>query len=731
LADVEVRVSGDEGPLKRVEAAFRSSDQALQAFTANLGKLKAEGAGVVSTSKGIAEGIAQVNGNVDRFLRTSLSRNLRQDLRATGQQDTPWQQWDWGKMYGPRAASHRASFLSQAFYQTPYQFAEDHNVPGGGSGFPPIIGGAGRSLMRWGGLALGLAGIGGLASTVSASVDRNQNEGIQLDFFRNQIGDTSKSFEEFRTVIRDSVRSMGIANIEAVQLARSFARAAASTDLRETAAGVRDSSAFARSFGMEPGTATSVFGRMRLAGVTGAETGQGMMTQREFAMMLGDSIARGGMFSRADEVMGAIARWVESSERTLVRTPNVRAYADMLGGMNAQTDMPGLRGAAGEALLGQLDAGIRSPGSGEAGVFAMYRAIGRGMDPWRFQYLQSEGIFGSPMSAFGARGAGGQVDPNDPRNKGLDATTNLERVLNYAAGISGDPYKRAIATSSWLNLSPQQAMALFELRQRNGGGVSGWGNQLQGLLDSSGVKLEDVNQTGIRELGRVAYAKPDELGKIRDDFIRNNPSLTDQQKSGLAGKEGEDLRKELARVIAATGKEVTEGSRMLTSMTDIKNEITAMSDKLVPLVSDIREAVTGFGASAYEKGLDAAMAGAKTPEERRAIADRAREDFKRIHGVDPKAEFSWSGVLGRAALNLGSGKQRADLEAYDRAEKAAGTPLPRMSDPPGGQTAPQSAAPRTQEIKLSGTLKTDKPGVEVELDEQTVTVPMASGMYAP
>lgn len=439
------------------------------------------------------------------------------------------------------------------------------------------------SLMR---MALSMAGVGGAVALASNAIDGAQEEAVGVDTLQRTLNDLGMDFESLRNATREAGDGLLTTYQETVKLASQFAKISNINRSDELMEQVRTATGFSRSFGLEPESSNPVFAQMRWLGVTG-ERG---MDEKELATLFADAIASGGMWGKADEVIRAIARWTEGAERVSVLTPNVAGYAGLQAQMNASS-MPGLHGAAGEALIAQIDAAIRRGGAfGEAGQNFMWRSMIRpgSIDPFQMKYLQEGGAFASRASEFGRldkRYAG--FLPGNSRN----GRTNFELVKteldHYYQGKS--PFMKWDAMSNLLGISMHQSMALDNLPRTNFGALGK-------LLGRNRIDLKDLNPTGIKDLAQIASADTHGLETIRASFLKRG-NITPDDVSRLQSQSGEGLRGALADVAARLGRDKNIGTESLQATKDMKNALTSLGDNLLPLTTEIKEVlVSGFQA---------------------------------------------------------------------------------------------------------------------------------------
>lgn len=517
----------------------------------------------------------------------------------------------------------------------------DGGQPPGRGGARGPLGGmfSASNMLRWGGVGMALAGIGGVTSSLFTGVNEAEGEAVQLDMFKRQIGDISTDFDRFRNQIRSVGEGLGITYQESVKLAQSFAKVSAESNVDVIRKEVRDSISFARGFGLDPAQSANFYGQMRFKGVTGEN---GEMNDRQLALTIGEAIGSSGMWSRTDEIMQSIARWVDTSERVMVRAPNVDKFAEFQAMMNA-SNQPGLRGAGGEAVIAALDNMVRRPGGGESGEFFAYRSLGRREDgstlnPYEYEYLKEEGAFGTERSAFGTRDESGRL-VMDERTKALSAVTNIEKMFDRVVrdyGDSGD--KRAVLTAfkqhSGQSISMHQTEELLKLREQHGGDA-GWMSKGRDLAESIGIDADKIPAGSVADLVRIAHADVNQLNAITREYF-GRKDMTDEHKKMIVGSTGsaDEMRKALAAAAIDLGRGDTPGYEAQRTRADMLNQLTRIGDELIPFLNQMRGAMVRVFGSGVLRGSEQA-AGARLADPLLSMDDRvsaARElaNYKEI-----------------------------------------------------------------------------------------------------
>lgn len=435
---------------------------------------------------------------------------------------------------------------------------------GGGGGKRP---GFGASLWRGvkvgAGVALGAFGIASIAGAAGKSISQAQDYTVGLHNLRQSSGDLSLTFDQLDREVRDAGHGLNVTFTELSRMTREFRDTAHITDLRQGTGEARVAAGLAEAHGLDRERTAADLAPLRLYDAGG----RGKQGARDLALLIGEAVAKAGG-APADQIISAVGRFVTGNVGQTINTPNVPGYLDLYTAMQA-SGKPGMRGASGENMLAQLDAGIRGGGGrGEASQVFMYRALGE-RDIYRSKYLQEEGAFGTRRSAFGSTGAGAD-------------TTNFQRLMNAFGNPKSDNYGAMDAIQGMLGVqNMHQARAISDLYQQMGGG-GGFG-QLGQQLRAQGLDLEKMNPESIGYLGKLAAGQGgDVMTAFRDrkdvsddDFERLRKAIESGDLPGAAG------------VIGKYGTPEDTGKQTVTMLKDINNGLTSLGDRLLGPLNSI------------------------------------------------------------------------------------------------------------------------------------------------
>lgn len=460
-------------------------------------------------------------------------------------------------------------------------------------------------LLRGGVVGAGLFAAYKAGSAISEGYERAIAKAIDVDTLKRSMGGLGQSFKELQNAADRSATGLGISSSEAVKLALEYNRQSGglkSPDdmVRE----LRNSTGFARSYGLDPGQSGQFFASMRHLG------GGDEQSSRRLALMIGEVISKTGMNARAAELIQAIQSFASATNRASLAAPNVEGYAGAFSGMMGlgiksltSDNAISILGAANQAMMGM-------GGAGEAGqnfTMAAFNRSGARLNPIQAAVLAEGGLFGTRSGAFGA----GSAYSAYMRSQGVDVSgltagggTNFEAVRSHLDTLGGgadlklDAAKRLFGLSSY-----NQAAALMTMKPQKLG-------QLQSLLGRNGIKIGDVNETGISTLGDLATAGgKDDLMRIYSGLRARTGkgALSSGEITGLdaaSGKGTEEFRDALVKIAALKEQEETEGSKARQGMKDIETATTNVGDKLLAPMNAMRDAMVvaaGMGPGALRK----------------------------------------------------------------------------------------------------------------------------------
>lgn len=458
-----------------------------------------------------------------------------------------------------------------------------------GSGF-----GAGMMGLMGGLIALG---IGKAVSSVVENLDKAERNNVGYDTLKRTIGDVNVSFEGLKTIIEQNANNLGITYEESAKLATQFSKLGNVSSDRYQQLGdeVTNATGFSRGFGLDPSLGTSFFGQMRGMRMTSND-----QDSRRMGLLIGEAIGKSGAFSKADEVMEAIASFATSQTRNSLSRANISAYAGQYSAL-VGSGIPGLDPAGAGGMLSRINSSLMSGGAkGEASQFFSSMVANRmGLDPIQAAILREGGAFATNDMMFGAGSAAARYGVKGPGG----SKTFLEETLATLRGKYSDPGMLAMATSGHLGIGMNQAMALLGVKPNQMG-------DLQRGLDGTGIDISRLNSSGIANLAK-AYGSDSDRKGLAESLLRRDgadaltPAEADRLRNTMAGGDVEAQKKMLTELIATREQERTTGSDIRDSKNILDNIKTSLADKLIPLTQEMRHGIMSI----------AGHGGKETPQE--------------------------------------------------------------------------------------------------------------------
>lgn len=657
-----------------VEAAFdkTGADRAVQDFQQQFNALGSTIAKLNKTrfnpiDKASIEDMRRLQAGLESLKKVSGDFNKR--LKSTGQDKSDLFGIDWGKLYPDQHARARQMQKTFDYVSGGNRFGPGESGGsgggrppsggGGGGGPPPAAppggggGGHGRNIVGAGLNALGPAGgvanralstgmatgvgaglgalagglaalaVGKLISKVAEKVGTAQQEYIGYDTLKRSLGDVNVSFNVLKESLREASRGLDMTFEEGQRLGVQFTKLSgiSGEQYKQLAEEVNTAGGFGRSFGIDPSQSTAFFAQMRMYQVS-----QSSEDSRKLSLTIAESIAKSGSFSKADEVLEAIAGFTAQQTRIGMNRANVEGYASFFTGM-VGSKIPGMDPASSAALLGRVNSSISSGGgAGEAGQNFMYTAIGQrlGLDPIQAAIMREQGAFGTGRSAFGQGSTwerfAGQNGLGTPDAANSDKT-NLQLITEQLKKVyEGKPELMVNAMANLFGVNNSQAMALSTI---DGAKLGGLASRLQ----KNGININDVNSTGISRLAQ----------------IEGDSTLSDTEKDRQI------------KEAATQNQETTEGSRTRATINGVERAIVTAASQMVPLMNDMRAGIMSL----------AGEGGKKSPLDIREAIMRA----------DAKDRYGSTAADGQNAINASNSdylRAKSEKEAFLRGNPAPG-----------------------------------------------------------
>lgn len=523
--------------------------------------------------------------------------------------------------------------------------------------------GAGLMGLFGGMLALG---VGKLIGSVTEKIDQAEQNNIAYDRLKRTLGDVNVSFEGLKSLIHNSGNNLAITFDEAAKLGTQFAKLANLSDhqYKELAPELETGVGFARGFGLDPSQSMGLFGTLRGTRLTGND-----QDTRRMALLIGETIGKSNAFAKAEEVMEAIGGFAVSQTRNSLSRANVRDYGGMYSAL-VGSGIPGLDPAGAGGMLSRINSALMSGGAhGEASQFFSSMVANRmGLDPVQMAILREGGAFatndqmfgeGSAAKRYGIRGPGGN-------------STFLQETLGTLRGKYRDPGMLAMATANHLGIGVNQAMALLSIKPNQMG-------DLQNGLSSAGIDMSSLNSAGIANLAKVYTGSAADRQSVANSLYGRTGSqaLTSTEaerlRNVMASGDADAQKKMLAELVATRDQERTTGSDIRDSKNILDNIKTAVADKLIPLVTEMRHgvmAIAGVGKNGMtpqkiQEQVIRAEYDDKAEQIRQRFKPLIQEQAERLN----RAKVGTVGYPTKEEVELGGGM--ATLKAMQQRQAAA------------------------------------------------------------
>ncbi|EBA6160078.1 lytic transglycosylase [Salmonella enterica] len=508
-----------------------------------------------------------------------------------------------------------------------------------------MSGGAAAGLM---GLVGGLAAlfVGKLVGAIAEKVKDAQVESITIDRIIRQTGGSSR-YATVRDNIRATANALGVSYNEMGSLGAGYARASNIGPGGNIAAEMYTGGALSRAYGLDMSSGMNFMGGLRGANIT-----SGDQANRRVGIVIGETLAKAGVFGKADEMLQVITQFALNQARVSLVAPNLAGYGGAMAGL-LSSKTPGLDVAGAGAMLGHVNQAIMQGGNaGEAGQFLFQRIANRhGLSPFASQVMREGGMFATQSQMFGE---GSQYAKTFGAGAG-GSQTMFDMTMQEIKRSYPNKRDQIQAMSRLFGLSLNQSMALNGM---GGTSANGVGQRLNRL----GININDVNMTGIQDMGRIQNG---EQRNVAYELLARTGkgSLTGKEKDDLVTvmKHGskEDLKDMTTAIIAEKGQQETEGSKTRDSIAQVGNIFQEYAGKALPLINDIRMAaitLTGkkpgemkqeFMQSEHEENLAKIQ---ELGDQRHDAALRASKQYDMAHPnhlIETSPEFKRSAALAK------------------------------------------------------------------------------------
>lgn len=464
----------------------------------------------------------------------------------------------------------------------PYGGAANSSGYGRQAGYGAVATSGMSGLKMAAGAGLALAGITSVMAMAGRAVDLARQESTNTDQLLRTVGDLDKTFDDLRSRVRASGEGLGVLYTESAALAKQYAKIV-NGDGGDIGGNVRTGFGLARGYGLELGEGVGFMAQARHFGQIGADDKDG----RKFALMIAESIEKGGNTAKAGEVLTAVTNFSAQVARLALTAPNASGFAGALAGLTS-THTPGMDPANAASMLMQVDGSIRQGGGmGEAGLNFTYGALSRvmpGIDPIMAKAVMEQGAFGSGVSSPVAEYA----KRNGIKTPNFSGQDNLSLVMGEMDRQYGNSMTKLEATKNYFGLnSLSQAAALSNMDRKKLGG-------LQGLI---GNDISTLSASGIQNVARIGSAGDDELRQIAGKLLKDD-RFTDTEKGAMSKSLGsgnmEELRSVMAKAVAVREQEKNVGTETRDAVAELNNTLTKIGGQILPVITGIQEGVVAM-----------------------------------------------------------------------------------------------------------------------------------------
>ena len=589
LASVNAQMSGgnkmsDSAAKKELEAMVKRAD----ALAAALERVNKTGALHSKQASDAAKAYEQMARTTSRLERTSGERN-------------GWAS-SWMRESGgdARTRAALARVNPPAHQNSSSQFSRMAQGIGTVAGAAISGGGVGSSV----GSAVGGFIGGPIGSAILGAIGGKPDKGygdakqsaVIFSDARKAMGGLGADFFKLRDAVQGLNSGLGMTNIEAAQLAKQFIKTGNVTaeDADDVGQSLKTAVGFSRSYGLDPSQGAQFFGTMRQNGVTRSEG-----DNRRMAIMIGESVAKGGNTAKMNEVLSSVASFVSSSSRTTLSEANVGGYLSMLNSLTG-TGLTGLKNSPenAAAMMASADQSVRGGGAmGEGSRNFLYRALqaqNPDMTSLDLDNMLNQGIFGNARKAF---------DENSPLAKGakeLDDQSSAKHYQSLANGSKGSNLKaimKALERESGGNID----MMTRNMRGVFGGSLSDNAAFFTGYRSDSGLgslekKLKaagvDPEQIKINQMGAMAGVAMGDKDNLKTQWKKlQGMNMSKEDVASVNGSLANDDAFRNA-IIKMTAKYDTDpGEKLRQHQADMANGIQELVEKLIPTEIIIKDGI--------------------------------------------------------------------------------------------------------------------------------------------
>jgi hypothetical protein len=494
---------------------------------------------------------------------------------------------------------------------------------------------------------LALAGVQSVGKLVGTAYTQAQGEDKADDSLLRTIQGSGDDFGKLRDAAREASKGLMLTYEQSARLGATFAQIANISDPAAAFKGMQQAVGFGNAYGIDAQTATTSFAQASLLG----------MDPERFATLIAAATAAGNDKSQTPQVMQAILSFAQTASRYLVISGAVNGatgnFASVYAAMQA-TDQPGLMGANGSALLGQINAATMSGGAaGMPGQIATYQAFARAgiTDPYAVQYDLSGGAF-APITMAGGK----QTDAYNIMGSYFD---------QY--GRKGS-LQREYAESQYYGINMRQAGAMESISGANL-------DALPGQLDTYGINADQLNMAALPGIVGLLN-NPGSAASVKKSLLANGAlSKKDADAINSAGSDPKALMKALVQGLNDTGLQQTDSTKNTQAITDLNNAITGAGSGLVPIVTKLTGGMSDLLTPVKELskdldillGMNSKSADSKANAKLASMGVTSNPGRGGLHayGLTPNPGAATRGLRNNNPLNLGAGAGGAGMVGSD------------------------------------------------------------------
>lgn len=540
--------------------------------------------------------------NFEQLQKTDLGKLARDLAKAAGQDVTNPLSWQWNKMTRGMQMQD-AMILRNAYRSALYQpgTGPAGGPHGGGPGGPGGPGGGrdwgaygarfgswlgsgiGGGLVRTGGAIGSLALGGGIMGALFTGYRENQQMLEGVDAIFKIIGGNTGGFQALKEQVADLGGALQMTGAEASKLAETFVRTSGAAD-NDALARAQAAGQFGRGLGLDPNASSQLFGRAGLIGV-----GNSRQSQRDFASLMGKTIADSGMFARSEQVMEGMVGQLERIAGTQGRTASTMEMQSAGAILGELLKNPALRGGGAESIMGVAQ---RLGGGGDLSMAMMAYGNLAGGDLGKVIEIANSDAMTPIGQLKGFEGSG----ITDTR---ADYMVRLVRDMSRGTGLDEGQF-----AAMQFGVNPElyrQYAGVFDGKNRlqGDGGFRSW-------IGGLGMNPDQVQMSGIGTLSDIyanqgAGAGSAHINRLvgQANEYRSNGQLKDRPEllrelEAAMGAEGgpQQLQAVMAKIAGQVGAPLTEADKTRQAQADLVNALGKLGGYVNELVVEIKSGLT-------------------------------------------------------------------------------------------------------------------------------------------